>query len=125
MDTHTFHQVTNAEPEPPHRLTVMKSDDKRRQVFGWASVAVRVDGEQIMDWQQDAIDTADLEKAAYEYVADFGTAGEMHRRGGIGHVIESMVFTKEKAVALGIAPDILPEGWWIGFQITDDSESGV
>lgn len=104
----------------PHNLTVIKSDDDSRLVFGWANVAVRVDGEQIIDWQGDAIDTGDLEKAAYVYVADFGTAGEMHQRGGVGHVIESIVFTKEKAAALGIPADILPEGWWIGFKITDD-----
>ena len=122
MAAKTFDQLTKTRehPEPPHRLTVMKSDDDRRLVFGWANVAVRVDGEQIVDWQEDAIDTDDLEKAAYEYVAEFGTAGEMHRRGGIGRVIESIVFTKEKADALGIPPDILPEGWWIGFRIEDD-----
>lgn len=106
--------------EQPRELTVMKSDDDRRLVFGWANVTVRADGEQIIDWQQDAIDTAILEKAAYEYVAEFGTAGEMHRRGGVGRVIESIVFTREKADALGIPPDVLPEGWWIGFRITDD-----
>lgn len=83
-------------------------------------MAVRVNGEQIVDWQQDCIDPADLEKAAYEYVADFGTAGEMHQRGGVGHIVESVVFTKEKAQALGIPPDALPEGWWVGFRITDE-----
>ena len=103
-----------------HQLAVMKSDNDKRLVFGWANVAVRVDGEQIIDWQQDAIDIAELENAAYDYVAQFGTAGEMHRRGGVGRVIESIVFTKEKASALGIPPDILPEGWWIGFKIMDD-----
>ncbi len=120
MGAQTFNQITKAQPEPPHKLTVMKSDDERRLVFGWANVAVRVDGERIVDWQEDIIDTEELEKAAYKYVAEFGTAGEMHRRGGVGHVVESIVFTEEKSEALGIPPDILPEGWWIGFQITDD-----
>lgn len=121
MAAQTFKQITKAKPgQQPRELTVMKSDDARRLVFGWANVAVRVDGEQIVDWQEDIIETGELEKAAYEYVAQFGAAGEMHRRGGVGHVVESIVFTKEKADALGIPPDILPEGWWIGFQITDD-----
>lgn len=121
MGAQTFNQINKARPEqPPHKLTVMKSDDERRLVFGWANVAVRVDGEQIVDWQEDLIDPEELEKAAYEYVAEFGTAGEMHQRGGVGRVVESVVFTKEKADALGIPPDILPEGWWIGFRITDD-----
>ena len=79
MGAQTFNQINKARPEqPPHKLTVMKSDDERRLVFGWANVAVRVDGEQIVDWQEDLIDPEELEKAAYEYVAEFGTAGEMH-----------------------------------------------
>lgn len=114
-----IHDLAKARGQP-HNLSVMKSDDDRRQVFGWANVAVRVDGRQIVDWQQDAIDPEELERAAYEYVANFGTAGEMHKRGGVGRLIESIVFTKEKAAALGIPQDALPEGWWVGFQITDD-----
>lgn len=117
MAAKTYKQLTRAQE---HKLAVIKSDDDKRLVFGWANVAVRVDGEQIVDWQQDAIDVAELENAAYAYVAEFGAAGEMHRRGGVGRVIESIVFTKEKAAALGIPPDILPEGWWIGFKISDD-----
>ena len=65
MGAQTFNQITKAQPEqPPRKLTVMKSDDERRLVFGWANVAVRVDGEQIVDWQEDIIDTEELEKAA-------------------------------------------------------------
>lgn len=104
-----------------HQWTIVKSDSDRRLVFGWANIAVRVDGEPVVDWQQDVIDPNELESAAYQYVAEFGTAGEMHKRGGVGRVIESMVFTKEKAMALGIPENMLPEGWWIGFQITDDA----
>lgn len=103
-----------------NKFIITKSDDDERLVFGWANVAVRVDGEQITDWQGDMIDPEELEKAAYDYVADFGTAGEMHMRGGVGKVIESCVFTKEKAEALGIPPEILPEGWWVGFRIEDE-----
>lgn len=120
MGAKTFRQLIKARERPQHQLKVMKSDDDKRLVFGWANVAIRVDGEQIIDWQEDAIDTADLETAAYEYVAEFGTAGEMHQRGGVGRVIESIVFTQEKADALGIPQDLLPQGWWIGFKITDD-----
>ena len=118
MGAETFNQVAGIRKRAA--LKVMKSDGDRHLVFGWANVAVRVDGEQIVDWQEDMIDTEDLEKAAYEYVADFGTSGEMHQRGGVGRVVESIVFTKEKAEALGIPEGILPEGWWIGFHITDD-----
>jgi len=102
-----------------HRLAVMKSDDDRRLVFGWASVAVRVTGEVIEDYQEDIVEIDELEQAAYNYTADFGTAGEMHERGGVGRLIESVVFTKEKAAALGIPEGYMPEGWWVGFRIDD------
>ncbi len=43
----------------------------------------------------------------------------MHERGGCAVLIESMVFTKEKMSAIGITEGTLPEGWWIGFKVTD------
>ena len=46
--------------------------------------------------------------------------GEMHERGGCAVLIESMVFTKEKQAALGLPEGTVPEGWWIGFYVTDD-----
>jgi hypothetical protein len=98
----------------------MKSDDDKRLVFGWAIVTVRVSGEKIVDWQDDVIDIADLETAAYEFTADFGTVGEMHQRGGVGCFVEGVVFTKARAAAMGIPPDVLPEAWWVGFKIADD-----
>jgi len=106
------------------KFTVMKSDDDKRLVFGWASVAVRVDGEEIVDYQEDTIEIGELEQAAYEYTAGFGTAGEMHERGGVGRLVESVVFTKEKAAALGIPEGNMPEGWFVGFKITDDDVWG-
>jgi len=30
-----------------------------------------------------------------------------------------MVFTKQKMTAIGIPDETLPEGWWIGFKVTD------
>lgn len=112
--------INEDKPSEQRRLTVIKSDSDKHLVFGWANVSARVDGEQIVDYQQDMIDMDVLEKAAYNYVAEFGASGEMHRRGGVGHVVESMVFSKEKAAALGIPEGILPEGWWVGFEITDE-----
>jgi hypothetical protein len=105
---------------PAARFAIVKSDDDRRLVFGWASVAVRVTGEVIEDYQRDIIEIGVLEKAAYNYILDFGTAGEMHERGGVGRLVESVVFTKEKAAAMGIPEGFLPEGWWVGYFIEDD-----
>jgi hypothetical protein len=71
------------------QFTVVKSDDEKRLVFGWANIAVRTDGEQVVDLQGDVINTEVLEKAAYEYTVEFGSAGEMHERGGVGRTILS------------------------------------
>jgi hypothetical protein len=102
-----------------NQLTVMKSNDEKRFVFGWASIAVRVTGEEVVDFQDDVLEIEELEQAVYDYVIEFRSAGEMHRRGGVGKLIESVVFTKEKAAAMDIPDDILPEGWWVGFHIED------
>ena len=68
------------------RFKVIKSDDEKRQVFGWASVSARVDGEIIEDFQEDIIEIDELEKAAYAFTKDYATAGEMHERGGVGEL---------------------------------------
>ncbi len=87
---------------------IMKSDDEKRLVFGWANIAVRVNGEIIRDFQDDIIDIDELEQAAYDFTANFGTAGEMHRRGGIGRLVESIVFTEEKRRRWGSRPTFYP-----------------
>jgi hypothetical protein len=84
----TFEQTMNGGGGQAHRLVITKADDDKRQVFGWASVAARVTGEVIEDYQDDIVEIDELEKAAYEYTADFGTAGEMHERGGVGVLIK-------------------------------------
>ena len=73
------------------RFKIAKSDDEKMTAFGWASVAVRADGEQIEDWQADIIDPEELEKAAYEFVRLYREGGEMHERGGCAVLVESMV----------------------------------
>lgn len=101
------------------RFRIMKSDDKKMLAFGWANVSMRVDGELIEDWQADIIEPEELENAAYEYVLLYREGGEMHERGGVAVLIESVVFTEEKMQAMGIPAGTLPVGWWIGFKITD------
>ena len=101
------------------RFKIMKSDDEKMLAFGWANVSMRVDGELIEDWQGDIIEPEELESAAYEYVRLYGDGGEMHERGGVAVLIESVVFTEEKMQAMGIPAGTLPVGWWIGFKITD------
>jgi hypothetical protein len=120
MAAKTFTQAIRKQAPPKRQITISKSDDEAQNVFGWANVAIRAGGEVIEDYQGDIIEPDILESAAYAYVINFATAGEMHERGGVGRLIESAVFTKEKAAALGIPPDILPEGWWVGYHIEDE-----
>ncbi len=100
---------------------IRKSDSDKMQAFGWASVSIDENGEQLEDWQEDMIDPEDLEQAAYEFVLHYGEGGEMHEPSGriVAKLIESMVFTEEKQKLLGIPAGTLPVGWWIGFQVTD------
>ena len=103
-------------------FSVYKTDDDKRLVFGWASIAVTAEGEQLEDRQHDIIDPEDLEEAAYEYVLNFRDAGEEHVESlrKKGRLVESCVFTEDKQEAMGLPAGILPVGWWIGFKIDDD-----
>ncbi|MCI8336658.1 MAG: hypothetical protein HFI72_05830 [Peptococcaceae bacterium] len=112
---------TNAMETTNSTFVIAKTNGEKRQVFGWANVAVRSNGEVICDWQEDMVDMAELEQAAYEFVLHSRQGGEKHCRAGVAVMIESMVFTKEKMLGLGLPAGIIPEGWWIGFQILDDA----
>lgn len=103
-------------------FTIAKSEEDKKQVFGWASVAVRRDGSVVEDLQDDIIEPEELERAAYEYVLNFRDAGERHdpELRKKGKLIESVVFTREKMEAIGIPEGIVPEGWWIGFKVEDE-----
>lgn len=101
------------------KFNIYKSDDDKKLAFGWANVAITTDGEQITDLQEDIVDPDVLEEAAYQFVELYREGGEMHERGGCAVLIESVVFTKEKMAAMGIPQGTVPEGWWIGFKVTD------
>lgn len=102
------------------RFKIAKADDDKHLAFGWANVAIRADGEEIEDWQEDIIEPEELENAAYQYVLLYREGGEMHERGGAAVLVESVVFTEEKMQAMGIPAGTLPIGWWIGFKVTDE-----
>ncbi len=101
------------------RFKIEKASEDKMLAFGWASVAIRTDGEQIEDWQGDMIDPEDLEAAAYEFVELYREGGEMHERGGAAVLVESVVFTPEKMAVMGIPEGSVPTGWWIGFKVLD------
>ena len=98
---------------------ISKADDSQQRLFGWASIAVRKDGQQIEDLQGDLIDIEDLEAAWYEYVLESGELNILHKGDCQGQLIEALVVTPEKLAALGLAPDALPLGAWCGYYIAD------
>ncbi len=100
-------------------VVVTKAEDVKDQhlMFGFASMA-EMDGKLIIDKQGDMIDPEDLEKAAYDFVLYHRRLGDMHERIGVGDMVESMVFTKQKQELLGI--DLGVQGWWVGFKVTDE-----
>jgi len=92
--------------------------DDQRLVFGWASISTN-SGTEVIDKQGDIIAPDELEKAAYDFVLYSRTQGDMHVRKGVGRLVESMVFTKQKQELLGI--DLGLEGWFVGFKVDDDA----
>ena len=115
--------MTNSTFDNENSFEIYKTDNDKRLVFGWASVSIKIDGEQLEDRQQDMIDPEDLEEAAYEYVLNFRDTGEEHisTMRKKGKLVESCVLTAEKQKAMGIPEGTLPIGWWIGFKIEDDA----
>ena len=100
--------------------TIVKLDEEKRLVFGWASIIKDVYGKVLLDRQEDFIDSEDeLEKSAYDYVLKSRDGGEMHIRKGVSTMIESVVLSEEKQKALGIPAGVVPIGWWVGFKVTD------
>jgi len=91
------------------KFSITKSDKGRHLAFGWASIAIKSNGEVVEDWQEDIIEPAELESAAYGFVELYREGGEMHERGGAAVLVESVVFTEEKAKAMGIPEEFLPE----------------
>lgn len=103
------------------QMEIKKSSALKNLVFGWASVYAKADGTVIEDHDKDQFASMDvLEKAAYDHVLNFGSAGEMHRGYTKGRLIESIAFTYEKMEMMGIEKGIVPQGWWVGFKIDDE-----
>lgn len=104
--------------------TFSKTDDEKRQAFGWASV-VQVDGKPVIDRQGDWITPDEIEKAAYKYVLENRRGGHQHRRDDTDQpvhasdLIESFVVTPEKIEKMGL-PSSTPVGWWVGYHFHDD-----
>lgn len=100
-------------------FSVYKAREDEQLVSGWANVAINKDGSVPLDWQDDVIAPATLEKAAINFMLEYRDSGEMHKGNSKGTVVESIVFTKEKQAAIGIPEGVVPEGWFITVKVHD------
>lgn len=102
------------------RGEVSKVDADKQLVFGWASVSRLANGEVVVDKQGDVLDNLDdVERVAYDFVVESREGGEMHVRKGVSTLVESFVSTPEKREKMGIPEGVLPDGWWVGFKVTN------
>jgi len=102
-----------------------KVDPELGIAFGFASVAVAVDGTLVEDLQGDILPPAELEQAVYDYVLHSREGDDMHEGPPIGAIVESMVFTPEKLAALGLPAGCIPTRWWIGMKLLPEFASKV
>ena len=100
---------------------VLKIDEEQKMVFGWANVAMMNENEPVVDLQDDTIDGATLEKAAYDYVRRYRVVNDMHKGAAVGDLVESFVLTPEKLKAMGLKRDGAPAvGMWVGYKLDDE-----
>lgn len=111
--------VCEQEPEVFTSFEKSRAQEDEQLVFGWANWSLDPEGNIPFDWHGDAKSPGELEKAAYNFVLKYRVTGEEHAGGVKGHLVESMMFTKEKMEAMGIPEGTLPQGWWVGFHIPD------
>jgi hypothetical protein len=110
------------ETEKRWRIQVAKADIDQRLIYGWASVTA-IDGEEVVDKQDDIIPTSELERAVVEYVLTSRDGGDMHTFRGASRLVESFVFTPEKERLGIVAKDDqgrVIHGWWTGFKVDND-----
>jgi len=122
LDTRKFPMTKLSDFELSVRVN--KVDVEQRKVFGWASVST-VNGEHVIDKQDDIVPIDEIEKAAHEFALYTREMGDMHREVGVGKLIESWIFSKERAERMGTyakndrGEPI--EGWAVGFYVQNDS----
>lgn len=126
MASRTFNELRKADTrkavaDKQELFTIVKQDEEEQLIFGWASVSIDRDGEEIIDHQQDIVEPEELEQAAYAYVLAYRDGGELHNPSlrKKARMVESVVFTVEKMAAMGIPVGTVPVGWWIGFKVED------
>lgn len=102
--------------------TVMKFDEEKRLVFGWAYVTHDPTGTLNVDKSGEFVDDPyEVEEAAYGFVLKSRTGDVDHTNVETSTLVESIMFTPEKIEKMGLPDGIIPTGWWVGFKVHDDT----
>lgn len=103
--------------EASEQLTepVLKLDDEKQIVWGWASVATEY-GQPVVDRQNDTITVDELRDAVYDFM-ESRVSKAMHNGKKIGYVVDSILLDNSVQKALGI--NLGREGWFVGVKVTD------
>ncbi len=110
---------------------IAKKDSAEQNVYGWAyKTSESVGGDLILDKQNDFWLPDEIEKTANKYMLNSRAGDVMHLEKQVSSIIESVVFTPDKIVKMGLDPDTTPVGWWVGLHVDDKVawegvESGV
>lgn len=112
------------------QFDIVRKDDDERKVWGIFSMSTK-NGKLLVDLHGDAMEPSVLQKSAHKFVLFSRMAGDSHKEMGVGHLIESIVLTKEIAEvmqeslkAVGVEdPVIQPnaEFWFGAFYIEKES----
>jgi hypothetical protein len=106
-------------------------DDENNCIFGWAYTTKKADGSIVVDHSEDFVKSEnfkDLEFATYAFNLAYREGDIRHTplsEPATGHLIESMVVTKEKLEKMikNKLPDgLFPEGVWMGFYFPEDKD---
>lgn len=106
-------------------VRIAKIDVARNLVFGWASIAVLKDGTSMVDTDGEMIAPEDLEEAMYDFVLESREGGVAHDGPAPARLVEAVVLTKEKQLAMGIPPGYVPEAAWVGFRVPPETFAKV
>lgn len=98
---------------------IVKLDEERHRVTGFAMVSCNKNGEPVYDLQGDHITPDELVKAVDDFASVVGTnaVDDMHDHSDSGRVVESMVLTAALQKALGIPEGTQPIGWLVTVEV--------
>lgn len=107
---------------------IAKTVPEQRRFFGKAYIHTTGDGDTVVDYSGDVVDSveaqAELEEAFYKFVTDYRTGDIEHEVFGAATMIEGFIVTKEKKAA-GIFPNEMDEGVYLAFQANDSDEGDL